>query len=86
MVVVIFVSEGDTNMHDPKKMAAMLMSKLENIDLDKVKGLQIGIMFDKECEDEYEDEKEDSDEYHMMPDGSKMKGKEHPKEEESNDE
>lgn len=70
-------------MHDPKKMAAMLMSKLENLDLDKVKGLQIGIMFDKgsECEDYDEeaegDEEDEEDEYHTMPDGSKMKGKEH---------
>ncbi len=75
-------------MHDPKKMAAMLMSKLENLDLDKVKGLQIGIMFDKgsECEDEAEYEDEDEDEYHTMPDGSKMKGKEHPKEESDEEE
>jgi len=73
-------------MHDPKKMAAMLMSKLENLDLDKVKGLQIGIMFDKPMKDEmdkdeYEDEDDDED-YHMMPDGTKMKGKEHPKDDE----
>ena len=27
-----------------KKMAAMLMSKLENLDLDKIKGINIGIM------------------------------------------
>lgn len=76
-------------MHDPKKMAAMLMSKLENLDLDKIKGLQIGIMFDKgsECEDyEEESDEEDEDEYHTMPDGSKMKGKEHPKEESESDE
>ena len=73
-------------MHDPKKMAAMLMSKLENLDLDKVKGLQIGIMFDKPMKDEmdkdeYEEEDDDED-YHMMPDGTKMKGKEHPKDDE----
>ena len=35
---------------EAKQMAAMLMSKLENLDLDKVKGLQIGIMFDKHKE------------------------------------
>lgn len=69
-------------MHDPKKMAAMLMSKLENLDLDKVKGLQIGIMFDKPMKESYEDKEYDDDEdYHMMPDGTKMKGKEHPKDE-----
>ncbi len=80
-------------MHDPKKMAAMIMSKLENLDLDKVKGLQIGIMFDKPMkgsEAEYdENEGDEDDDYHMMPDGTKMKGKEHPKdepEEESEDE
>ena len=27
-----------------KKMAAMLMSKLEGLDLDKIKGINIGIM------------------------------------------
>lgn len=48
----------------------MLMSKLEDLDLDKVKGLQIGIMFDKPMKD-------DDDDYHMMPDGTKMKGKTH---------
>ncbi len=58
-------------MQDPKKMAAMLMSKLENLDLDKVNGLQIGIMFDKPMKDD------DDDDYHMMPDGTKMKGKTH---------
>ena len=63
-------------MHDPKKMAAMLMSKLEDLDLDKVKGLQIGIMFDKPMKD---------DDYHMMPDGTKMKGKTHEEAEESED-
>ena len=72
-------------MHDPKKMAAMLMSKLENLDLDKVKGLQIGIMFDKPMKETYED-KDDDDDYHMMPDGTKMKGKEHPKDEPEEDE
>jgi len=73
-------------MHDPKKMAAMLMSKLENLDLDKVKGLQIGIMFDKPMKESYEDkeyeEEDDDEDYHMMPDGTKMKGKEHPKDDE----
>ena len=68
-------------MHDPKQLAAMLMSKLEGLDLDKVKGLQIGIMFDKPMkDDDYEadvDEKEDTGEYHTMPDGTKMKGKSH---------
>ena len=72
-------------MRDPKKMAAMLMSKLENLDLDKVKGLQIGIMFNKPMKESYED-KEDDDDYHMMPDGTKMKGKEHPKDEPEEDE
>jgi len=72
-------------MHDPKKMAAMLMSKLENLDLDKVKGLQIGIMFDKPMKETYED-KDDDDDYHMMPDGTKMRGKEHPKDEPEEDE
>ena len=72
-------------MHDPKKMAAMLMSKLENLDLDKVKGLQIGIMFDKPMKETYEN-KDDDDDYHMMPDGTKMKGKEHPKDEPEEDE
>jgi hypothetical protein len=71
-------------MHDPKKMAAMLMSKLENLDLDKVKGLQIGIMFDKPKKDkEYKDD--DDDDYHTMPDGTKMKGKEHPEDEDETD-
>ena len=73
-------------MHDPKKMAAMLMSKLENLDLDKVKGLQIGIMFDKPMKESYEDkeyeEEDDDEDYNMMPDGTKMKGKEHPKDDE----
>ena len=72
-------------MENAKQLAAMLMSKLEGLDLDKVKGLQIGIMFDKPMkDDDYEadvDEEEDTGEYHTMPDGSKMKGKEHPCEE-----
>jgi hypothetical protein len=33
---------------EAKQMAAMLMSKLDDLDLDKVKGIQIGIMFNKE--------------------------------------
>ena len=33
---------------DGRQMAAMLMSKLEDLDLDKVKGIQIGIMFNKD--------------------------------------
>ena len=70
-------------MENAKQLAAMLMSKLEGLDLDKVKGLQIGIMFDKPHKDEMDkDEYEDEDEdYHMMPDCTKMKGKEHPCEE-----
>jgi len=64
-------------MENAKQLAAMLMSKLEGLDLDKVKGLQIGIMFDKpHKDDDYEED--DEDDYHTMPDGSKMKGKEHP--------
>ena len=45
-------------------MAAMLMSKLEDLDLDKVKAINIGIMMDKPhsvdspCDDKSSDDKE----------------------------
>jgi len=64
-------------MANPKQLAAMLMSKLERLDLDKVKGLNISIIFDKP----HKERDEDDEDYHTMPDGSKMKGKEHPYEE-----
>ena len=56
-----------------KEAALKMLHKMDNIDLDKIKGFSITVMMDHP-----EGEDKDDDDYHMMPDGTKMKGKEHP--------
>jgi hypothetical protein len=56
-------------MENAKKMAAMLMSKLEGLDLDKIKGINIGIMMsDKESDSPCDDNPSDDFEAHKMYD------------------
>ena len=50
-----------------------MLKKLKNLDMSKVKGFSISVMLGESDDD-------DEDDYHTMPDGSKMEGKEHPKE------
>ena len=60
---------------EAKQMAAMLMSKLEDLDLDKVKGIQIGIMFNKENFKPHKMYDEEGEEHHAdtYEDHMKMK-------------
>ena len=48
-----------------------MLKKLKNLDMSKVKGFSISVMLG--------DKDDDDEDYHTMPDGSKMEGKEHPK-------
>lgn len=54
--------------HKMKQVAIQMMKKLKDIDLDKVSAITIGIQMSGKGD------------YHKMPDGSMMKGKEHEEE------
>lgn len=58
------------NENKMKKVAAKLMKKLKDIDLDKVSAITIGIQMSGPKPDEEKD-------HHTMADGTKMPGKTH---------